>query len=45
MPADPQHPAEEAVDALRGAIRAVCPEGRALPNRFHQFHYQGGVYR
>ena len=45
MPADPQHPAEEAVDALRGAIRAICPEGRTLPNRFQQIHYQSGAYR
>jgi hypothetical protein len=28
IPEDPQHPAEEAVDALRGAVRTVYPEGR-----------------
>jgi hypothetical protein len=27
-PEDPQHPAEEAVDSLRGAVRVVYPEGR-----------------
>jgi hypothetical protein len=31
VPADPQHPAEEAIDSLRGAIRAVWPGGRAEP--------------
>jgi hypothetical protein len=30
-PADPQHPAEEAMDALRGAVRTVFPEGRIDP--------------
>jgi hypothetical protein len=30
-PADPQHPAEEAIDALRGAVRSVFPEGRIEP--------------
>ena len=30
-PADPQHPAEEAMDALRGAVRTVFPEGRMEP--------------
>jgi hypothetical protein len=29
LPADPQHPAEEAIDSLRGAVRVVYPEGRA----------------
>jgi hypothetical protein len=28
-PEDPQHPAEEALDSLRGAVRVVYPEGRA----------------
>ncbi len=28
VPADPQHPAEEAIDSLRGAIRTVWPGGR-----------------
>src|SRR5262249_36133315 len=27
-PEDPQHPAEEAIDSLRGAVRVVYPEGR-----------------
>jgi hypothetical protein len=30
-PADPQHPAEEAIDALRGAVRTVFPEGQSDP--------------
>jgi hypothetical protein len=30
-PADPQHPAEEAMDALRGAVRTVFPDGRIEP--------------
>jgi hypothetical protein len=34
MPADPQHPAEEAIDSLRGAIRSVCPDGRQWPAHF-----------
>jgi hypothetical protein len=33
LPADPQHPAEEALDSLRGAVRVVYPEGRAEPPR------------
>jgi hypothetical protein len=28
LPEDPQHPAEEAIDSLRGAVRVVYPEGR-----------------
>jgi hypothetical protein len=28
LPADPQHPAEEALDSLRGTVRVVYPEGR-----------------
>ena len=28
VPEDPQHPAEEAIDSLRGAVRVVYPEGR-----------------
>ena len=31
VPADPQHPAEEAIDSLRGAVRATFPEGRVEP--------------
>lgn len=31
-PADPQHPAEEAIDALRGAVRSIFPEGLVAPN-------------
>jgi hypothetical protein len=30
-PEDPQHPAEEAIDSLRGAVRVVYPEGRVPP--------------
>jgi hypothetical protein len=36
LPADPQHPAEEAIDALRGAVRTVFPEGRIGPAQFRQ---------
>jgi phage terminase large subunit-like protein len=32
-PEDPQHPAEEALDSLRGAVRVVYPEGRIEPPR------------
>lgn len=42
VPEDPQHPAEEAIDALRGAIRAVCPEGRAEPGRLTSLNYGTG---
>ena len=28
-PEDPQHPAEELVDSLRGGLGAIFPEGRA----------------
>ena len=43
VPADPQHPAEEAIDALRGAIRTVFPEGRIEPARFWgRLPYAGG---
>jgi phage terminase large subunit-like protein len=31
LPEDPQHPAEEAIDSLRGAVRVVYPEGRVEP--------------
>jgi hypothetical protein len=30
-PVDPQHPAEDLMDALRGGIRDAMPEGRKLP--------------
>jgi hypothetical protein len=43
-PADSQHPAEEAIDALRGAVRTVFPEGRVEPARFHQHDLQTGRY-
>ena len=33
-PADPQHPAEEALDSLRGAVRVVYPEGRVEQPQF-----------
>jgi hypothetical protein len=36
VPADPQHPAEEAIDSLRGAVRVVYPEGRVEPSRLYQ---------
>jgi Terminase large subunit, T4likevirus-type, N-terminal len=39
-PADPQHPAEEAIDALRGAVRTVFPESRIEPPTvFHRVPY------
>jgi hypothetical protein len=31
LPEDPQHPAEEALDSLRGAVRVVYLEGRVEP--------------
>jgi hypothetical protein len=34
LPEDPQHPAEEAIDSLRGAVRVVYPEGRVEPPQF-----------
>ena len=36
VPADPQHPAEEAIDALRGAVRTAFPEGRGPRPQFRQ---------
>jgi hypothetical protein len=45
MPADPQHPAEEAIDALRGAVRTIFPEGRIDPGRFPILEYQTGRLR
>jgi hypothetical protein len=44
-PADPQHPAEDLVDALRGAVRTLFPEGRIDPARFHQTNMQTGARR
>lgn len=41
-PADPQHPAEEAIDALRGAIRSTFPEGRAEPIGLKRHNLQTG---
>ena len=38
VPADPQHPAEEAIDALRGAVRTVFPEGRAASPQLRTIH-------
>jgi hypothetical protein len=38
IPADSQHPAEEAIDALRGAVRTVFPEGRLDPAQFLRQH-------
>jgi hypothetical protein len=37
-PADPQHPAEEAMDSLRGAVRVVYPEGRAASPQLRTIH-------
>ena len=45
VPADPQHPAEEAIDALRGAVRTVFPEGRVEPGRIASVDYQTGKFR
>jgi hypothetical protein len=41
VPADPQHPAEEAMDALRGAIRTAFPDGREAQPQFRQFRSNG----
>jgi hypothetical protein len=42
-PADPQHPAEDLVDALRGAVRTLFPEGRIDPARFQTHNLQTGA--
>jgi hypothetical protein len=42
VPEDPQHPAEEAIDALRGAVRTIFPEGRIEPGQFRQHNLQTG---
>lgn len=34
-PADPQHPAEDLMDAIRGAVRDAYPEGFKLPPRLY----------
>jgi Terminase large subunit, T4likevirus-type, N-terminal len=36
---DPQHPAEEAIDSLRGAIRIVYPEGRVEQPNLRQVSF------
>src|SRR3954464_12967062 len=41
LPADPQHPAEEALDSLRGAVRVVYPEGRVEQPQFRTVHARG----
>ena len=41
VPADPQHPAEEALDSLRGAVRVVYPEGRAPTPQLRTVHAGG----
>jgi hypothetical protein len=45
VPADPQHPAEEAIDALRGAVRTLFPEGRIDPARFRRHDLRTGACR
>jgi hypothetical protein len=45
VPADPQHPAEEAIDALRGAVRTIFPEGRIEPGRFLRHDLRTGAFR
>jgi phage terminase large subunit-like protein len=37
-PADPQHPHEDLMDALRGGVRDRFPEGRAEQPRLHHVH-------
>lgn len=44
-PADPQHPAEEAIDTLRGAVRTVFPEGRIDPAHFRHHDMKTGWTR
>ena len=44
-PADPQHPAEEAIDSLRGAVRVAFPEGRIDPARFLRHDLKTGSLR
>jgi hypothetical protein len=35
QPADPQHPHEELIDALRGGVKTVFPRGLSRPAEFH----------
>lgn len=44
-PADPQHPAEEAIDSLRGAVRVAFPEGRIDPAQFLRHDLKTGSLR
>ena len=44
-PADPQHPAEEAIDSLRGAVRVAFPEGRIDPAQFRRHDLKTGSIR
>ena len=37
-PEDPQHPHEDLVDALRGGLRALFPEGRRRPPKLARVH-------
>lgn len=37
-PKDPQHPAEDMIDSLRGGLIGIFPEGRALPPRLASIH-------
>src|SRR5262245_17756610 len=41
LPEDPQHPAEEAIDSLRGAVRVVYPEGRVEQPRLRTISARG----
>jgi hypothetical protein len=36
-PEDPQHPSEDIVDALRGGLKAVFPQGLVVPEPFQRF--------
>jgi hypothetical protein len=38
LPENPQHPAEEALDSLRGAVRVVYPEGRIEQPQLRTVH-------
>lgn len=37
-PEDPQHPAEEMIDSLRGLLCALFPDGRAKPPNLRKIH-------
>lgn len=41
MPRDPNHPHEDLMDALRGGIRFVFPEGRVIKPVFRRVHSKG----